>query len=66
MIFAIGKAAGVEQIKLNKPKKNETEETVQKLLNARGYQPSEKDLDAAKKAIKKKPKGLMSKEEEKE
>ncbi len=66
MIFAIGKAAGVENIKLTKPKKNETEETVQKLLNARGYQPSKKDLDAAKKAIKKKPKGLMSKEEEKE
>tara|TARA_S200002703_G_C3744440_1_gene229014 strand:+ start:472 stop:957 length:486 start_codon:yes stop_codon:yes gene_type:complete len=66
MIFAIGKAAGVENIKLTNPKKNETEETVQKLLNARGYQPSKKDVEAAKKVIQKKPKGLMSKEEEKE
>ena len=60
MIFEIGKAAGISKLRLSRPKKNETEEMIKNLYNTRGYKPTDKKINKAKKAIKDTPKGLMS------
>ena len=66
MIFTIGKAAGVSNIKLTNPKKNETEAMIKQLYQSRGYVPSKKTMKKAKKAAEEKPKGLMAMAKEKE
>jgi len=60
MILQVGKAAGISKLKVTRPKKNETEEMIKNLYNTRGYKPTDKKIKKAKKAIKDKPKGLMS------
>ena len=60
MIFQIGKAAGISKLKITRPKKNETENMIKKLYNSRGYKPKEQKIKKAKKVIKEKPKGIMS------
>ena len=60
MILQVGKAAGISKLKVTKPKKNETKEMIKNLYNTRGYKPTDKKIKKAKKAIKDKPKGLMS------
>jgi len=60
MIFEIGKAAGISKLRLSRPKKNETEDMIQNLYSIRGYKPSDDKIKKASKAIKEKPKGLMS------
>ena len=54
MIFTIGKAAGVSNIKLTNPKKNETEAMIKQLYQSRGYVPSKKTMKKAKKAAEEK------------
>ena len=60
MLFSIGKAAGISKLKITRPKKNETENMIKKLYNSRGYKPEEQKIKKAKKVIKEKPKGIMS------
>tara|TARA_B100000035_G_C20852471_1_gene488037 strand:- start:88 stop:576 length:489 start_codon:yes stop_codon:yes gene_type:complete len=60
MILQIGKAAGISKLKVTRPKRNETEAMISNLYKSRGYVPTDKTIKKAKKAIKEKPKGIMS------
>ena len=60
MILQIGKAAGVSKLKVTRPRKDETEAMISNLYKSRGYVPTDKAIKKAKKAIKEKPKGIMS------
>ena len=64
MLFTIGKAAGISDLKITNPKKNMTESMIKDLYEARGYIPSNKKVKKAKKALEEKPKGLMSRVKE--
>tara|TARA_E500000178_G_C17020977_1_gene755543 strand:+ start:1672 stop:2160 length:489 start_codon:yes stop_codon:yes gene_type:complete len=66
MIFTIGKAAGISNIKITNPRKNETEAMIKQLYQARGYVPSKETMKKAKKAAEEKPKGLMARATEEE
>lgn len=65
MILAIGKAAGVEKIKLSKPKAKETKQLLKNLYKTRNFAQDIKDMERNKKVEEEKPekesKGLMAK-----
>ena len=64
MVFAIGKAAGVENLKLTRPRKKESMEFIKQLYESRGYQPTKKDMKKAEAMIEDMRKGIMTKPEE--
>ena len=64
MVFAIGKAAGIENLKLTRPRKKESMEFIKQLYESRGYQPTKKDMKKAEAMIEDMPKGIMTKPEE--
>jgi uncharacterized membrane protein len=64
MVFAIGKAAGVENLKLTRPRKKESMEFIKQLYESRGYQPTKKDMKKVEAMMEDMPKGIMTKPEE--
>ena len=59
MVVAMGKKAGIEKIKLEKPKENTTEQLIETVLEQ-----NPNNMEEKPKEEKKMPKGLMSKKEE--
>jgi len=69
MIIAIGKAAGIKEIKVTKPKKKQTQKLIKQLYKTRDFARDISDMENANKQKAKeesKSKGLMSKLEEQE
>tara|TARA_R100001510_G_C7655838_1_gene215285 strand:+ start:492 stop:980 length:489 start_codon:yes stop_codon:yes gene_type:complete len=64
MLFSIGKAAGISNLKITNPKKNKTEQMIKDLYKARGYVSKKKNIKKVKDKEEDKPKGLMSRAKE--
>jgi hypothetical protein len=65
MVLAIGKAAGIEKIKLSKPKAKETKQLLKNLYKTRNFARDINDMEKNKKKqeeeSEEEPKGLMAK-----
>jgi len=65
MVLAIGKAAGIEKIKLSKPKAKETKQLLKNLYKTRNFARDINDMEKNKKKqeeeLEEEPKGLMAK-----
>lgn len=69
MVLAIGKAAGIKEIKVTRPSKKQTREMIKELYKTRNFSKDIADMEKNKSQSAKEEsqsKGLMSKEEEQE